>query len=67
MKTANASGAWSAAFVNPNVADSVMRLQKKENTAVQLLKNELAEVEKSIDNLITAMQMGMLTKSTKTS
>ncbi len=48
-----------------DIADSVMRLQKKENTAVPLLKKELAEVEKGIDNLITAMQMGMLTKSTK--
>lgn len=48
-----------------DIADSVIKLQDKENTAIPLLQKELAEVEKGIDNLITAMQMGMLTKSTK--
>ncbi len=48
-----------------DIADSVMRLQGRENTAVPLIKKKLEEVEKGIDNLVTAMQMGMLTKSTK--
>lgn len=48
-----------------DIADSVIKLQDKENTAIPLLQKELAEVEKGIDNLVTAMQMGMLTKSTK--
>ena len=47
------------------IADKVMVLQDKEDTAIPLLKKELAETEKYIDNLIDAMQMGMLTKSTK--
>lgn len=48
-----------------DIAEKVIKLQEKENTAVPLLKKQLAEVEKGLDNLITAMQMGMLTKSTK--
>ena len=40
-------------------------MQDKENTAIPLLQKELVEVEKGIDNLVTAMQMGMPTKSTK--
>lgn len=47
------------------IADKVMVLQDKEDTAIPLLKKEFAETEKYIDNLIDAMQMGMLTKSTK--
>lgn len=48
-----------------DIADSVMRLQQKENTAVPLLQKQLDEVEKGIENMVNAMQMGMLTKSTK--
>ena len=48
-----------------DIADSVMALQKRENTAVPLLKQQLAEVEKGIENMLNAMQAGILTKSTK--
>ena len=48
-----------------DIADSVMRLHKRENTAIPLLKEQLAEVEKGIDNMLNAMQAGILTKSTK--
>ena len=48
-----------------DIAEKAMKLQENENTALPLLKKQLAEVEKGLDNLITAMQMGMLTKSTK--
>lgn len=48
-----------------DIADSVMRLQERENTAVPLLQKQFDEVEKGIENMLNAMQMGMLTKSTK--
>lgn len=48
-----------------DIADSVMRLQQKENTAVPLLQKQLDEVEMGIENLVNAMQQGILTKSTK--
>ena len=47
------------------IADKVMVLQEREDTSIPLLKKELLETEKCIDNLINAMQMGILTKSTK--
>ena len=48
-----------------DISDSVMKLQKRENTAIPLLKEQLAEVEKGIENMLNAMQAGILTKSTK--
>ena len=48
-----------------DIADSVMKLQKRENTSIPLLKQQLAEVEKGIENMLNAMQAGVLTKSTK--
>ena len=48
-----------------DIADSVMALQKRENTSVPLLKQQLAEVENGIENMLNAMQAGVLTKSTK--
>ena len=48
-----------------DIADSVMALQKRENTAIPLLKQQLAEVENGIENMLNAMQAGVLTKSTK--
>ncbi len=47
------------------IADSVMNLQKQENTVLPLLQRELEETKSKIDNLIRAMEMGMLTQSTK--
>ena len=48
-----------------DIADSIMRLQEKENTAVPLIQNELDEVNKSIANLVKAMEMGVISRSTK--
>lgn len=42
-----------------------MDLQGKENTNVPLLKKQLADTQKSIDNIIRAIEQGVLTSSTK--
>lgn len=46
-------------------ADTVMKLQSKENTALPLLKKRFADTQKSIDNMLNAIQQGILTASTK--
>lgn len=43
----------------------VLDLQDKENTALPLYEQQLREVENAIQNLLNAIQMGILTKSTK--
>lgn len=48
-----------------NLADSIMELQGAENTALPLLKMKYAETQKAIDNLLNAIQQGILTPSTK--
>lgn len=48
-----------------NLADSIMELQGAENTALPLLKTQYAETQKAIDNLLNAIQQGILTPSTK--
>ena len=47
------------------LADTVMKLQSKENTALPLLKKRFADTQKSIDNMLNAIQQGILTASTK--
>ena len=47
------------------LADDVMKLQESENTVVPVLKNQLAEVEKGIENLLNAIMMGICGESTK--
>ena len=47
------------------LADDVMKLQDSENTVVPVLKNQLAEVEKGIENLLNAIMMGICGESTK--
>ena len=47
------------------IIDSVLKTLEKENTVVPILKKELAETEKSINNLIKAIEQGIITKSTK--
>lgn len=47
------------------LADTVMEAQNAENTALPLLRKQYAEVQKGIDNLLNAIQMGILTPSTK--
>ena len=47
------------------LVDILMIAQKKENTTLPLLKQELREVEKSIKNMLDAIQNGIFTSSTK--
>ena len=47
------------------LADTVMKLQSKENTALPLLKKRFADTQKSIDNMLDAIQQGISTASTK--
>ena len=47
------------------LADTVMNLQGKENTALPLLKKRFADTQKSIDNMLDAILQGILTASTK--
>lgn len=48
-----------------NLADTVMELQGAENTALPLLRRQYAETQRGIDNLLNAIQQGILTPSTK--
>ena len=47
------------------IIDSILKTLEKENTVVPILQKELAETEKSINNLIKAIEQGIITKSTK--
>ena len=49
-----------------DVIDLVMEVQKQDNTAIPLLNNSLKEVEKSISNIVSAIEQGIFTTSTKT-
>lgn len=44
---------------------AVMKAQSKESSYLSHLQNELAEIDKGIDNLLNAIQMGIVTSSTK--
>ena len=48
-----------------SIADSVMEIQGREKSILQCLREQLAEVEKGMENLITAMQMGIVNDMTK--
>ena len=48
-----------------SIAESLLKLQQRENIAVPLLQRQLADIEKGIENMLNAMQAGILTKSTK--
>jgi len=47
------------------IADLVMELQRRENTDLPRYKDQLAETEKAIDNILNAIQQGIFNKSTK--
>ena len=57
------------AIVNDEVMerliDMLMQLQTKESTDLPLLKKQLAEMEKGINNMLNAIQAGIFTLSTK--
>ena len=48
-----------------SLADKEMELQGKENTTLPLLKKQYAETQKHIDNLLNAIEQGIITPSTK--
>ncbi len=48
------------------IVDCVMRIQEEENKALPLLEQQLREAETGIENMLRAIQQGVLTKSTKT-
>ena len=47
------------------LADEVLELQGEENTVLPLLKKQYDDTQKSIDNMLNAIQQGILTASTK--
>jgi len=47
------------------IADAIVQLQSQENTTLPALEQQLRECEKGIDNLLKAIQAGILTPSTK--
>lgn len=47
------------------LADTVLEIQGKDNTVVPLLKQQLIETEKGIENVLNAIQQGIITPSTK--
>ena len=47
------------------LADMVLEVQKQENAVVPVLQRQLAKVEKSIENMLNAIQQGIITSSTK--
>lgn len=52
------------AVIDAIVAE-VLELQKQENTTLPLLEKQKKEVENSIENMLNAIQAGVLTSSTK--
>ena len=48
-----------------NLADMVMEVQGKENSTLPLLRKQYADTQKSIDNMLNAIQQGIITASTK--
>ena len=47
------------------IASQAVDLQDRENSTLPVLESELREVESGIQNILNAIQMGILTKSTK--
>lgn len=47
------------------IADAMVSMQEKEDTTVPALQHQLRDCEKGIENLLNAIQMGILTVSTK--
>ena len=47
------------------IADAVIALQEREDVTLPALRRQLAETKKGIKNMLNAIQMGVLTSSTK--
>ena len=48
-----------------HLTDTVMELQTRENTELPLIRQQLTETERGIQNMLNAIQQGILTPSTK--
>ena len=48
-----------------SIVDAVMTLQEQENTVLPLLEKQMKDIERGIENLLNAIQEGILTSSTK--
>lgn len=48
-----------------NIADRVLEWQEKTDTTMPILERELAEVEKSLGNVMAAIEQGIITPTTK--
>jgi len=46
-------------------AESIIELQRQENITLPMLQKQLEETERSIENMLNAIQQGVLTSSTK--
>ena len=47
------------------IADSILALQNSEDTTIPALKKQLADTERGIENMLNAIQQGVLTSSTR--
>ena len=47
------------------IADTIMEIQGKENTVLPMLRKQYADIQRGIDNLLNAIQQGIITQSTK--
>jgi len=47
------------------IVEAVMEVQGRENTSLPMLREQLVEIEKSIENMLNAIQAGIFTTSTK--
>ena len=47
------------------IADSVVELQKRENTTIPFLQKQLTDIQKRIDNLLNAIEEGLFNTSAK--
>ena len=48
------------------IADAIIDLQNREDTSIPAMRQQLKVCEKAIENMLNAIQMGILTPSTKT-
>lgn len=47
------------------IADTIMEIQGKENTVLPILRKQYTDIQRGIDNLLNAIQQGIVTPSTK--
>ena len=47
------------------ISDAIMEIQGKENTVLLMLRKQYADIQRGIDNLLNAIQQGIVTPSTK--